>query len=51
MNKYPSAVGVLIDVFFSVWVAHTSGVSSDNVELSASDQSSLGVPLDLKCFL
>lgn len=48
MNKYPSAVSVIIDVFLSVWVAHTSGVSSDNVELSASHQSSLGVPLDLE---
>jgi len=48
MIKYPSAVSVIIDVFLSVWVAHTSGVSSDNVELSASDQSSLGVPLDLE---
>lgn len=46
-GKDPSAVSVIIDVFLSVWVAHTSGVSSDNVELSASDQSSLGVPLDL----
>ena len=50
MNKYPSAVSVIIDVFLSVWMAHTSGVSSDNVELSASHQSSLGVPLDLECF-
>jgi len=46
-RKDPSAVTVIIDVFLSVWVAHTSGVSSNNVELSASDQSSLGVPLDL----
>ena len=45
--KYPSAVRVIIDVFLSVWVSHTSGISSDNVELGASDQSSLGVPLDL----
>jgi len=46
-GKDPSAVRVIIDVFLSVWVAHTSGVSSDNVELSAGDKSSLGVPLDL----
>lgn len=46
-GENPSAVSVIIDVLLSVWVAHTSRVTSDDVELGTSNKTGLGVPLDL----
>jgi len=43
----PATVAVVVEVFLSVWVSHTSWVTSNNVELSSSDQTGLGVPLHL----
>ena len=48
-KSYPCAVGFLVDVqALDIWVTHTSWITANNVELSASDQTGLGVPLDLK---
>ena len=48
---HPSAVAVVVKIFFSVGVSHSSWVTSDDVKLGSSNQSGLCVPLDLNKFL